>query len=49
MPVFVMQVTASHNLIEMITLLLWNRADINADGGYYGNALSPAVFGGHII
>ncbi|KAH8882915.1 purine and uridine phosphorylase [Thozetella sp. PMI_491] len=33
---------------ETVQILLENGADINAQGGYYGNALQAASYGGHV-
>jgi ankyrin repeat protein len=32
---------------EIVKLLLERGADVNAQGGYYGNALQAASYGGH--
>ncbi|KAG9240039.1 hypothetical protein BJ878DRAFT_469094 [Calycina marina] len=39
--------TSREGLFEPVSLLLEKGADVNAQGGYYGNALQAASLGGH--
>ena len=38
---------ARSGLTKVVSLLFGNGVDVNAQGGYYGNALQAASFGGH--
>jgi ankyrin repeat protein len=43
-----LQAAAAKDSIDVVKLLLDAGADINAKGGYYGNALQAAVFKGSV-